>query len=260
MPDPGSTGRPMSASYDTSNPGVVIDRVTGLMWQRAVSAQTVDWPDATALCGCLGLAGHDDWRVPSRIELVSIVDFNRHDPALDPDAFPDTPTDWFWTSSPLWQGDPPAAWYVAFFDGNTHYADLAVTYHVRCVRGGMAGQQRYMIGGDGTVVDTATRLTWQQRLDGTRRSFAEATAACAALPLAGGGWRLPSMKELQTIVDETRTDPAIDPAAFPETPSEGFWAANPLAGMAQNAWFVTFANGIAYNAVVEHPYSVRCVR
>src|SRR5947208_2272718 len=130
MADPGSS------SYDTSVRGVVIDRVTGLWWQRAVDAQMLQWRQAGAACGCLDLAGHRDWRLPSRIELVSIVDFTRHDPAIDGGAFPDTPTDWFWSSSPVSGSDPPAAWYVAFFDGNTHQAELTVSYHLRCVRGG----------------------------------------------------------------------------------------------------------------------------
>jgi hypothetical protein len=259
MPDPAGGGA-NPQSYDTSNPGTVLDRVTGLVWQRAVSPQTLGWQAAREACACLELGGQHDWRLPSRIELVSIVDFTRHDPAIDGEAFPATPTDWFWSASPVAGSDPAAAWYVAFFDGNTHHAELGVPYHVRCVRGGAAGQPRYAIAGEGTVTDGTTRLTWQQRLDDTRRTFAEAQAGCAALALAGGGWRLPTMKELQTLVDESRSDPAIDPAAFPDTPDEGFWAANLLAGTPGNAWFVTFASGIAYNSLVDHPYRMRCVR
>jgi hypothetical protein len=68
------------------------------------------------------------------------------------------------------------------------------------------------------------------------------------------------MKELQSLIDESRTGPAIDLAAFPSTPSEGFWAATPLAGSETAAWFVSFSEGIAYNAVHAHPYRFRCVR
>jgi hypothetical protein len=253
MPDPAAT------SYDTTTPGVVLDRVTGLEWQRDVPAEMLDWQGARAACACLSLGGHRDWRLPSRIELVSIVDYTRHDPAIDSQIFPDTPTDWFWSASPVAASDPPAAWYVAFFDGDTHHAELTVAYHHRCVRGGTAPGPRFTTPGDGTVLDWATHLTWQASVDDSQRTFAEASAACAALPLAGGGWRLPTMKELQTLIDEGRSDPAIDPV-FPGTPGEGFWAANSLAGLPGNAWFVSFAAGIAYNSAADHFYRVRCAR
>jgi hypothetical protein len=67
------------------------------------------------------------------------------------------------------------------------------------------------------------------------------------------------MYELQSLIDEHATAPAIDATAFPATPAEGFWAGTPLAGM-PGYWFVSFDRGIAYNAVATHPYRVRCVR
>lgn len=76
------------------------------------------------------------------------------------------------------------------------------------------------------VVDNFTRLTWQRASSAVMTS-SEAAALCAALTLAGSTeWRLPSIKELQTIVDETRTSPAIDTTAFPDTPAEEFWSSS----------------------------------
>jgi hypothetical protein len=68
------------------------------------------------------------------------------------------------------------------------------------------------------------------------------------------------MKELQTLVDESRASPTIDADAFPDTPAEGFWAATPLVGSSAAFWFVSFDEGIAYNALRTHPYRYRCVR
>jgi hypothetical protein len=261
LPDPTSKGMPMSQRYDTTVGGVAVDQVTGLGWQREVAPDALDWSGARAYCQCLVLGGHDDWRLPSRIELISLLDYTRQEPPLDGQTFPGTPTDWFWTASPVADSDPPqSAWYISHFDGNTHHATVDSTYRVRCVRGAQASGPRQSEAGDGTVRDAATGLTWQQGLDGMTRSWSDARSYCVALALAGGGWRLPSMKELQTLIDERRIDPAIDGALFPSTPSAGFWAGTPLAGMPPNVWFVDFYSGVAYNAVPEHLYNVRCVR
>jgi hypothetical protein len=49
---------------------------------------------------------------------------------------------------------------------------------------------------------------------------------CQQLTLGGNGWRLPSAKELLTLVDPSRYDPAIDLNAFPDTKSVAYWSAS----------------------------------
>jgi WD40 repeat protein len=156
---------------------------------------------------------------------------------------------------------PKTAWYVYFFDGNTHSGGMDSTYRVRCVRSPatVTPAERYTISG-GTVLDTLTKLTWQRSLDAATRSWSEAGAYCASLTLDGAGWRLPNMKELQTLIDERTTSPAIDRAAFPDTPSEAFWTSSPLVGGPVEAWFVNFYSGVSYTNVPENAYRVRCVR
>ena len=258
LPDPTTTGQANSQSY-TLTDEVATSDATELGWQRHVPAQTFSWPEARQYCACLSLEGHDDWQLPSRMELVSLVDYTRQNPSLDASAFPDTPFEWFWSASPL-AGDPDAHWYVAFFDGDTHASVAERDYRVRCVRRAAGLLPRYDATLAGTVKDASTGLVWQREASAQQLTWAEAKLACEALPTAGGRWRLPSMSELQSIIDENEADPAIDAAAFPDTPSEGFWAATPLAGSTTAAWFVSFLEGIAYNALLEHPYRVRCVR
>jgi formylglycine-generating enzyme required for sulfatase activity len=235
----------------------VADQTTHLMWQRRAAAQDLAWDDARAYCSCLSVGGFHDWRLPSRMELLSIVDYRRQDPSIDPAVFPDTRVTWFWTASPV-AGQVQLAWYLSFMDGNTHEASTDVTYAVRCVRQPAVARGTYQLAA-GIVVDPATHLTWQAAADPAFHTWDEARDHCAGLALAGGGWRLPTMFELQTLIDESATEPAIDTRAFPDTPPEGFWAATPLAGM-PGYWFVSFDRGIAYNAVAEHPYHARCVR
>jgi hypothetical protein len=262
VPDPTVASGPSAPSYDTSVADVVLDRITGLMWQRAVGPDGYAWADAQAYCACLATGGHGDWRLPTRIELLSIVDFTKGDPAIDGDAFPSTPSDYFWTSSPV-AGTADTAWYLYFFDGNTHSMGKDATYRARCVRTNgsiIASASSFMAPGDGTVVDGRTMLTWQRDVDPLTRTWTDAKAYCATLALAGGGFRLPNMKELQTLIDENAADPAIDAAAFPDTPSESFWTATPLAADATESWFVNFYNGVAYTSVVDRMYRARCVR
>jgi hypothetical protein len=121
---------------------------------------------------------------------------------------------------------------------------------------------RYTIA-NGTVYDTKTKLTWQQAVPGTTYTWANAKTYCAGLSLAGTEWRLPTVKELQTIVDELQTNPAIDATAFPSTPTSRFWSSSPLAGSSSSssyAWHVYFIDGSTYNEDVSKIYAVRCVR
>ena len=136
MPNPASAGLPNPASYDTSTPGVVRDEVTGLLWQQIVDPGTYTWDQATAYCEGLMLAGHSDWRVPTRIELVSLVDYTvaPPGPTIDIIAFPNTPSNLFWTSSAWASGNPGGWWYVNFVDGDASTIVGSFTSRVRCVR------------------------------------------------------------------------------------------------------------------------------
>jgi len=54
-------------------------------------------------------------------------------PTINQTAFPNTPAEWFWTSSP-YAGSSGDAWYVFFVNGISSYGDVGVYYRVRCVR------------------------------------------------------------------------------------------------------------------------------
>ncbi len=114
----------------------------------------------------------------------------------------------------------------------------------------------------GTVLDTKTGLTWQQAVPTGSSLWSDAGTYCASstLGLPGSGWRLPSMKELQTIVDDSRSNPAIDPTAFPNTPVDGFWTSTTMAGPSGSAWIVLFNFGGSFTVAVGTPYYARCVR
>jgi hypothetical protein len=112
----------------------------------------------------------------------------------------------------------------------------------------------------GTVHDAKTGLTWQQTVPAGTYDFTGAAAYCLTLNLDGAGWRAPSMKELQTLVDDTRSQPAIDPIAFPSTPGAPFWTSSSLAGEPSIAWEVSFGDGTTTVSPLLETRLVRCVR
>ena len=118
----------------SENGGTVFDNETKLTWQREVSDKEYTHAEALAYAKQLRLDGHDDWRLPTIQELMALVDYTKFNPAIDAAAFPDTPSKWFWSSSPL-ASSSSYAWVVNFSNGNTsHDVSTTFAYRVRCVR------------------------------------------------------------------------------------------------------------------------------
>jgi Protein of unknown function (DUF1566) len=117
----------------------------------------------------------------------------------------------------------------------------------------------------GTAYDTKSRLTWQRvTVANATVEWQDAVAYCAALDLNGTGWRLPTQKELFSLVDRTRAAaPFIDPTAFPGGGGP-FWSSTPVAGSPANVWwYVDFDRGIATSGGPDPEsanFSTRCVR
>ncbi|MEI7894230.1 MAG: DUF1566 domain-containing protein [Myxococcales bacterium] len=113
----------------------------------------------------------------------------------------------------------------------------------------------------GTVTDTKTGIVWQRDVPSGTYTWGAAKTYCSSLGLAGGGWRLPSIKVLQTLVDDSRVSPAIDLTAFPNTPSEYFWTSSAKSG-SSGASAVHFILGDTTYDDVGYDYGVRvrCVR
>ena len=115
---------------------IVYDNLTHLMWQRNVPSKGFNWDNAMAYCACLNGVNNDvncdgdripgyssGWRLPTRIELGSIVDYLVFTPAIDGAAFPKTPYDGFWSSS-LAAINSLQAWSVIFEFGNVIAHDV----------------------------------------------------------------------------------------------------------------------------------------
>ncbi|MBI5186745.1 MAG: DUF1566 domain-containing protein [Nitrospinae bacterium] len=112
----------------------VTDTYTGLTWQKTEGG-AMAWKSAISYCEGLGLAGKFDWRLPDKKELVSIVNYDKNNPAIDTVYFPNVNSSNYWSST-TYASSTSLAWHVYFRNGNTYYNDKSLYFHVRCVRGG----------------------------------------------------------------------------------------------------------------------------
>jgi hypothetical protein len=136
MPNPQATGLPNAQGYATLAAGRVADKVTHLEWQQWSDDKQRSWSDAVAYCAGLTLGDNGGWRLPSRIELLSLLDFASTSPAaIDAQAFAGAPPSGFWSAS-LYIGARSIAWGVnfGFQDGIVFTDDMSKTHYVRCVR------------------------------------------------------------------------------------------------------------------------------
>jgi hypothetical protein len=115
----------------TTDDDVAFDAVTGLSWQRNAPPRAT-FAAAEAACAALSLGGRAGWRLPTRIELASITDYRRQNPALDPAVFLGTPNAPHWTASPYAQ-NPANVWTCDFRDGTYLDGARTQTLAYRCV-------------------------------------------------------------------------------------------------------------------------------
>lgn len=213
MPDPEYANwsvPPDRPSNYTVSGGTVMDNVTKLMWQQGISPTNLTWENARTYCRDLSLNGHTDWRLPTRIELISIADDGAHNPAIRTATFSGTPSVPFWSAS-THVANSSQAWVLNYYYGDAEIHGKGSSHRVRCVRYGPGYPTRQALGttryaGSGTVIDNWTGISWQQNPDGWQwGDYFNVQGTCSGI----WGWtRLPRRKELETIVDVRRQNPA----------------------------------------------------
>jgi parallel beta-helix repeat protein len=112
----------------------VTDTSTGLMWQQQTAGE-MTWEDAIRYCEDLSLGGYNDWRLPNRNELQSLIDYTRYYPAIDTVVFPDTMSFCYWSSTTV-ASYTDLAWFVHFSGGGVSDGEKWHSHYVRAVRGG----------------------------------------------------------------------------------------------------------------------------
>ncbi len=231
-------------NYTDNGNGTVTDNVTGLMWQQTMDAK-MTYEEAVQYANNSKLGGFDDWRIPNIKDLFSLILFTGQSGGevaktlyIDTDYFDQPIGDTSigereidaqtWSSTEYvgktMRGDA-TIFGVNFIDGRIKGYGLINprtrndnTGYFRLVRGNESyGENVFVDNGDGTISDLATGLMWQMSDDGQTRDWQSALAYSEDLTIAGyDDWRLPNVKELQSIVDysrsfQTTSSPAIDP-------------------------------------------------
>jgi hypothetical protein len=282
-----------AAAYQDNGDGTVSDLNTGLIWQQD-PGEKMTFAQALAGASALNLGGYTDWRLPTIKELYSLILFDGTDvsacasgtcaitPFIDTRYFNfeygDTAAgervidSQFATSSKYvsttMNGDE-TMFGVNFADGRIKGYGLSMrgsdkTFFVLYVRGNSNyGVNAFVDNGNGTITDNATGLTWTQADSGAGMNWESALAYCEGSTAAGSDdWRLPSAKELQSIVDysrspDTTNSAAIDPI-FSVTPitNEGgqadypfYWSSTTHAdssGGSSYAAYVSFGRALGY--------------
>jgi PKD repeat protein len=232
-------------SYRNNGDGTISDLNTGLMWVQARGTQAT-WATAVSNAAGCSVGGYTDWRAPTIKELYSLTKFTGQNgfgftsttgylPFIDTNYFgftygPGTSTtvgsrvidaqDWSanaYVSTVM--GGQAAAFGFNFTDGRIKGYGQTSSNYIRYVRGNTSyGVNNFINNGDGTISDKATRLMWARNDSGYgmdwSNALAWAQAANATNYLGHNDWRLPNTKELQTIVDYTRSPDATGSAAI----------------------------------------------
>ena len=205
--------------FTDNGDGTVTDNVTGLIWEQSPNSGPSSWPEAQDYCDVLTLNGLDGWRMPYLKELFSISNFSAGWPYLDTTYFALTVNDSISKDEQYWadnyyvgktvEGQYDAAFGVNHATGHIKAYPALVTgpmgKYVRCVSGEMYLINDFADNGDGTITDNATALMWAHADSGEgmdwETSLAYAQEMNEADYLGYSDWRLPNVKELQSIVD-----------------------------------------------------------
>lgn len=249
--------------------GLVTDLLTGLIWTRNANPAEfpLTWPEALDFVRTLNMDRHlgfDDWRMPNRRELRSLLDWQHTRPPLPADhPFENLFQGWYWTSTTA-AIQPAYAWYVHLQGARMFYGRKADQYfmvwpvrgagsgvlprtgqsqcfnakgqEIPCAGSGQDGEfqlgvpwpdPRFEDRGE-SVLDRLTSLIWRKDTDLTGGMAAWQGALHAVSTLneqdPNHDWRLPTINELESLVDCSRHTPAL-PLGHPFINTrEGYWS------------------------------------
>ncbi len=239
-------------AYQDNGDGTVTDLNTGLMWQKG-TGKKMTWEEAALGAESFNLAVYTDWRMSSIKELYSLIIFTGLTGMSESESTPYIDTDHFlfnygdtnagerfidsqyisstrYVSTTMVRDE--TAFGVNFADGRIKGYGLIdprtrenKKFYVRYVRGNKDyGINNFVDNKDGTIDDLATGLQWMQVDSGTfnvgndsdgKLNWEQALEWAENLEYAGySDWRLPNAKELQSIVDYTRSPATTNSAAI----------------------------------------------
>jgi len=243
----------------------IVDNVNGLMWQDNGDDYSDTWDNAVTICSDLTIGSYSDWRLPSIEELESIVDYDGFSPALN-SAFVNVSQSYYWSSTAEGDGTYGNYWGMYFRDGVSQTYIGTDLLHVLCVRGNSYPAADFVRNDTKEIVtDNNTGLMWQDDAEAASVSdvWADAINYCENKELGGyADWRMPNIRELLSIREESAHEPAIS-SVFQNTAWSGYWSSSTykVFGAVEAAWTIWFDYPAMYfGAKSSESYNVRCVR
>jgi Protein of unknown function (DUF1566) len=255
--------------FINKNALVTSDTVTSLMWQRTDGGEmTIE--NAAKYCDTLTLGGFTDWRLPTPHEAFSILNLQNNKPALDTKFFTKTTAEYWWTSAKQ-ADDATKIWCTNAGGGignhpktETISAGGTKPFHVRAVRDVKTPTTiaaHFTDNGNGTITDNLTNLVWQKTPNPTALTWEDALKYAENLTFAtASDWRLPNIKELQSLNDESIVKPSINKTFFPSVGVNKFWSSTSLPNATTKAWYLSTQYGITTYDEKSVANYVICVR
>ena len=251
----------------------IIDKNTGLEWLS--ETQTGSWSAAVEYCNNLNTsnyAGHNDWRLPSIKELVTLISYNLSASMIEEDLFGNWNYAWSSTED---SGNSTKALELGLSAG-TVYPDYKTWAgsSFTCVRGDELPENDFTstnVNGEIVIKDENTNLYWQKNYGELIPDWRRALAYCENLVYGGyDDWRVPNINELLSIVDYTvdytqsmpTINPIFDMPEFEYGDTSYLEAVSSTTGVQNVKYYrsVDFANG--HSSTTEKLYVgvLHCVR
>lgn len=280
LPDTGQTGDYTATFGEDSdyninvpffiknNNGSVVDTITGLMWQQSDGGEmTVE--NARIYADTLTLAGYTDWRLPTGHEAYTILNHQKANPAIDA-AFTTTAAEYWWTAN-IQSNDATRIWVTNAGGGiGNHQKTETVSaggtkkIHARAVRDVKTPTlviSQFTDKGDGTIKDNLTGLIWQKVPNPDSLTWENALTYAENLTLGSfSDWRLPNIKELQSISDDKLVNPSVSTTFFPAIGVKKYWSSTSLPNQTTRAWYLYTQFGITTYDLKTARLAVLCVR
>ncbi|MBU2492077.1 MAG: DUF1566 domain-containing protein [Bacteroidetes bacterium] len=244
----------LQPSYSDNGDGTITDNNTGLMWQKNLLESKYNYYEAVEAADTFSLAGYNDWRLPTIKEIYSLMLFSGKTGMDKSSTIPYLDTDYFdfrfgdeYNPSERYidvQYATTSIYVATIMNGETGMFGLNIAdgrikgypvskdFEVKFVRGNpYYGINNFKNNNDGTISDLATGLMWDQAGSSEAMLWEDALKYAKQKNsenyLGFNDWRVPNAKELQSILDYSRSpsttsSAAIDPLFnVPQITNEG---------------------------------------